>query len=90
MLKFIHVAQISNFRTFLADFNPDFKHIVLSCLDELIGLPYMVRKLEMSSFQSKLNQSNIPLVTLDMSQTVHKDLVWQIWQDSSSNFDHLK
>jgi hypothetical protein len=75
MLKFLHVAQISNFRTFLVDFSYDFKHIVFSCLDELIDVPYMVRKFETSSFQSKLNQNNISLVALDMSQTIHESLV---------------
>jgi hypothetical protein len=32
----------------------------------------------------------IPLVAPDISQTVHKGLVWQIWQDFSSKFDPLK
>jgi hypothetical protein len=50
MLKFLHVAQISNFRIFLADLSPNFKHVVLSNLDELLGLWYMVGKLQMSSF----------------------------------------
>jgi hypothetical protein len=50
MLKFLHVSRISNFYTFLADFNSDFKHVALSRMDELLGLPYMVGKLEMSSF----------------------------------------
>jgi hypothetical protein len=50
MQKIIHVAQISNFRIFLVDFSPDFKHIVLSRLDELLGLSYIVGKFEISSF----------------------------------------
>jgi hypothetical protein len=50
MLKFLHVAQIFNFRVFLANLSPNFKHVVLSHLDELLGLRYMVRKLQMSSF----------------------------------------
>jgi hypothetical protein len=61
MLKFLHVAWIFNFRTFLADFNLDFKHILFR-LDELLGLPYMVGKLGMFSFQLNLNSNNIPLV----------------------------
>jgi len=50
MLKFLHVARNSNFCIFLADLNPDFKHVVLSCLDELLGLRYMIEKFQMSSF----------------------------------------
>jgi len=38
----------------------DFKHLVLSRLDELLGVPYMVRKLEISSFQTNLNRRQIP------------------------------
>jgi hypothetical protein len=63
MLKFLHVAWIINFRTFLIYFNLDFKHILFR-LDELLGLPYMVGKLEMSSFQLNLNSNNIPPVAL--------------------------
>ena len=44
MLKFLHVARIFNFRIFLSDLSPDFKHVVLSHLDELLGLQYMVEK----------------------------------------------
>jgi len=90
MLKFLHIAWISNFRTFLIDFGHDFKHVVLSHVDELLALPYKVGKLEMSSFYPNLNRSKIPPIALDMFQTVHKSLVWHIWQDSSSNFDPLK
>jgi hypothetical protein len=36
--------------TFFVDFSPDFKHVILSCMDELLSLPYMVEKLEMFSF----------------------------------------
>jgi len=75
MLKFIHVTLISNFHTFLTDFSPNFKHIVLSHLDELLVLPYMVENLEMYNFQTNLNCSKILLVLLDMSQTVHECLV---------------
>jgi hypothetical protein len=34
----------------LTDFSPDFKRVVLSHLDKLLSLPYMVGKLEMFSF----------------------------------------
>jgi hypothetical protein len=34
----------------LVDFKSDFKDIILSHLDELGGLPYMDRKLEISEF----------------------------------------
>jgi hypothetical protein len=44
MLKFLYVAQIANCCALLADFNPDFKHIVLSCMDGLLDLPYMTGK----------------------------------------------
>jgi hypothetical protein len=46
MLKLFYGAQISNFYIFLADFSFDFKHIVLSRLDELLGLTYMVGNLD--------------------------------------------
>jgi hypothetical protein len=54
MLKFLHVARISNFHTFLVDFSHDFKQGVLSCLDELLDLPCMVKRLEMSNFLAQL------------------------------------
>jgi len=44
MLKFFHVVGIFNFYIFLADLNPDFKHVVLSRLDELLGLRYIFEK----------------------------------------------
>jgi len=46
MLKFIHVVWISNFYIFLADF----KHVVLSRLNELLGLWYIAGKSQISSF----------------------------------------
>jgi hypothetical protein len=50
MLKFLHVARISNF-TFLVDFSLNFKkHVILSHLDVLLGLPYMIENIDMSSF----------------------------------------
>ena len=45
MLKFLYVARISNFHIFLADLSLDLKHVILSHLDALLGLQYMVRKL---------------------------------------------
>jgi hypothetical protein len=75
MLKFIHVVRISNFHIFLTNFSTNFKHIVLSHLDELLVLQYMVENLEMYSLQTNLNCSKISLVALDMSQAVHKGLV---------------
>ena len=79
MLKFLHVAWIFNFCIFLADLvlisnmslSPDFKHIVLSRLDKLLGLRYIAGKFQMSSFYPNLNQRKIPPIALDMSQTVH-------------------
>jgi len=44
----------------------------------ILVFPYMVGKLEMSSFQPNMNHIEIPLVAPDMSQTVNKGLVWQI------------
>jgi hypothetical protein len=75
MLKFLHIARISNFCTFLVDFGRDFKHVVLFLLNELLTLPFMVRKLEMSSFQPNLNRKKIPPITLDIFQTVHEDVI---------------
>jgi len=66
MPKFLHVAQIFNFCTFFQTFISDL-HIVLSCLEELPILPYVVGNCEMSSFQTILNRRQIPLVTPDMS-----------------------
>jgi len=79
MLKFLHVAWMSNFCIFLADLSPDFKHVVLSCLDKLLGLRYMVEKLQMSSFYPNFNWSKIASVALNMFQTVHEGLIWYIW-----------
>ena len=75
MLKFLHIVQIFNFHTFLANFSSYFKDIVLSYLDELLDLPYMIEKLETFSFHYNLNHIKIPLVDPDISQTVYKDLV---------------
>jgi hypothetical protein len=67
MPKFLHVARISNFLTFLADFNLDLKHVVHSFLDELLSISYMVGKLEIFSFQPNLNHNKIPPIALNMS-----------------------
>jgi hypothetical protein len=75
MLKFLLVAQNSNFLSFLTDFSNDFKHVVHSRLNELLNLPLMVEKLEMSNFQSNLNHIKIQHVTSDMYQIVHKCLI---------------
>ena len=80
MLKLLHVAWMSNFCIFLAYLSPDFKHVVLSRLDELLGLRYTVGKFQMFSFYPNFNRSKIPLITLDMSQTIHEGIVWHILQ----------
>lgn len=46
----------------LEDFRLDFKASVLSHLDKLLGLPYVDRNLEMSSFHPNLNHNKIPLI----------------------------
>jgi hypothetical protein len=74
MLKFLHVAQISNFRIFLANLCSDLKHVVLSHLDELLGLRYMVEKLQMFSFLPNFNCIKSPPIALDISQTLYKGL----------------
>jgi hypothetical protein len=51
MLNFFYVIRIFNFRIFLANLSPDFKHVILSRLDKLLDLQYIVRKLEISSLQ---------------------------------------
>ena len=72
MLKLLNVIQIFNFHIFLVDFSFDFKHVALFYFDELLGLLYMIK---ISSFQNNLNHSKTPLITLDMSQTIHEYLV---------------
>jgi len=64
MLKFLHIAWIFNFCILLADLSSDFKHVVLFCLDELLGLRYIVGKFQMFSFYSNFNQSKISPVAL--------------------------
>jgi hypothetical protein len=75
MLKFLHEARISNFCIFLADLSPDFKHVILFHLDKLLGLRYMIGKLQISSSHPNFNRSKISSVTPDMSQIVHGGLV---------------
>jgi hypothetical protein len=65
----------------LANFKFDFKHVVFFFMDELMSLPYMDEKLEMSSFQPKFNCSKIPSISLDMVQRVHGDPIWKICFD---------
>ena len=43
-------------------------------MNELLGLPYMVGKTEMFSFQPNLNHKKNSLVSPDISQTVHEGL----------------
>ena len=66
MLKFLYVARISNFFPFLQIFSSDIKHFVLSYLDELLSLPYMVGKLEMSNFQPNFNHGKISPTSPDV------------------------
>jgi len=79
MLKFFHVTRISNFHKFLVDFNDDFKHVALFHLDKLLGLPYMVGKLEIFSSRSNLIRKTILHTASNMSQTLHEGLVCQIF-----------
>jgi len=79
MLKFLHGVWISNFCTILIDLSHDFKHVVLFRLDESLSLQYIVEKFQIPSFYPNFNRRKIPLVALDMSQTVYESLVWHIW-----------
>jgi hypothetical protein len=56
-------------------FSPDFKHVVLSRLDELLRLRYIVGKFQMFSSYPNFNRSKISPIALDMSQTIHEGLV---------------
>jgi hypothetical protein len=75
MLKFLYTARISNFRTFMTNFSLYFKHVVLSHLDKLLGLSYMVGNIEISSFYPNLNHNTIPPIVADMFQIVHECIV---------------
>ena len=59
----------------MANSNPGFKHVILSCLNELLGLRYIVQKFYMFSFYPNFNRSKILSVALDISQTVNEGLV---------------
>jgi hypothetical protein len=50
----------------LTYFKLDFKDIVLSCLDELLGLSNMDENFKMSSFQPNLNSSEFSFVAPDI------------------------
>jgi len=56
-------------------FSPDFKHVVLFHLDELLGLRYIVGKFQMYSFYPNFNRSKILPATLNMSQILHEGIV---------------
>jgi len=56
----------------------NFNHIVLSYLDELVGLSYIIRKVNMSSFQPHWNRIQNPPAASDMTQQVDKGSDWQI------------
>jgi hypothetical protein len=75
MLKFLYIARISNFRTFMTNFSFYFKHVILSHLDKLLGLSYMIGNIEISSFYPNLNHNTIPPIVANMFQTVHERLV---------------
>jgi hypothetical protein len=75
MLKFLHVVRIFNFHIFLADLSLDFKYVVLSRQNELLGIQYMIGKLQTSSFHPNFSRNKILLVAPDISQTVHEGLV---------------
>ena len=44
MFKFLHITRISNSYIFLAYLSHDFKHVNLSCLNESLGLRYIIEK----------------------------------------------
>jgi len=44
MFKFLHITWISNSYIFLTYLSHDFKYVILSCLNELLGLRYIVEK----------------------------------------------
>jgi len=72
MLKFLHVVRIFNFHIFLADLSLDFKYVRQN---ELLGIQYMIGKLQTSSFHPNFSRNKILLVAPDISQTVHEGLV---------------
>ena len=58
----------------MVNFSHNFKHIVLSCPDELASLPYITKKVLIHTFQPKYNVSKIPFVDKDTIQIVYKGL----------------
>jgi hypothetical protein len=99
ILRFPHAARISNFHIFLADFSPDFKHIVVPCLCELTGLLCISRNVWMSTFQVNWNII-IHFVSLDIVRTVDKGQIDKfykidiitliIWNNPFPNSDWLE
>jgi hypothetical protein len=87
IIKSLHATWISNFRIFFVNLSPGFKYVILSRLNELLELQYMVEELQSSTFQPNFNRCKISPVALDMSKTIHESLVWHIWEDSSTNFN---
>ena len=61
-------------------FFSNFKHVILSCLDELLGIRDTVWKFKISHFNPNFNRSKILSVALDISQIVDEGFVWYIWQ----------
>jgi len=45
-------------------------------MDALRSLPYMDKNIEKSSFHSNSNHSEIPYVASNITQIIHKGLVW--------------
>jgi hypothetical protein len=54
----------------LAESKLNFKHMVLSRLNKLEDIPYIIRKLWMSSFQLNLNHIKIYSKDLVMTRTI--------------------
>jgi hypothetical protein len=79
-MKSITLATQSlfHFCTLVAGSRSNFNHIILSHLDELVGLPYIIRKVNMSSFHPNWNFIQNPPAALDMIQHVDKGSDWQI------------
>lgn len=63
------------FPCLLINFNSDFKHVIVSFIDDLLSLLKINEKLEMFNFQHNYNYCNIPHIASNMAQTVHKSLV---------------
>lgn len=50
----------------LVNFNFNLKHVILSRMNDLLGLSYKIRKLEIFNFQHNLNGNKILFVSLKM------------------------